>query len=316
MTPRVRTGTVRPLARVWARRRGDVPRSERGERGGTRETRRRRARFGTRGGAFRVGAGAGAGRRQGSKTRGGDFAGLDAETDPPGKVDIPPGKVDIPPGKVDIPRAADPASKAGALRGPRVAPLPAPPRHGPGPGFDRGVRSPRGVPRWPPPIRIARMFHLTCSLPRSRRSGRFDARSRRGGNRRSPARENREKCGRHSSPRPATTGTGTGFGTESTPRIATSSIGEAAAARGRAGRTKAAAPRTTRARCAANIYLGRRRRGEPPVDGPPRNDDARWNTETHKTKTVAWIPSARRLIYEPRVFHRVRPRALAAQTSV
>ena len=37
-------------------------------------------------------------------------------------------------------------------------------------------------------------------------------------NRRSPARENRERCGRRSSPRPApstTTGTGTGFGTES-----------------------------------------------------------------------------------------------------
>ena len=217
---------------------------------GTRETRRDARSLRNARGSVRVGAGGGGGAEAGVEDARGAISRVWTQR-PTGKVDIPPGKVDIPPGKVGIPRAADPASKAGALRirASRLFPR-------------RATRTRTRIrpwctistrrSRWPPPIRIARMFHLTCSLPRSRRSGRFDARSRRGGNRRSPARENREKCGRHSSPRPATTGTGTGFGTESTPRIATSSIGEAAAARGRAGRTKAAAP-ATRARCAAPI---------------------------------------------------------------
>ena len=248
-TPRVRTGTVRPLARV-GRDAAVMYREANGGNGGTRETRRDARSLRNARGSVRVGAGAGRGGGRGRR-RGGRFRGSGRRDRPPGEGGHPPGEGGHPPGEGGHPRAADPASKAGALRirASRLFPR-------------RATRTRTRIrpwctistrrSRWPPPIRIARMFRWTCSLPRSRRSGRFDARSRRGGNRRSPARENREKCGRHSSPRPATTGTGTGFGTESTPRIATSSIGEAAAARGRAGRTKAAAP-APRARCAAPI---------------------------------------------------------------
>ena len=72
------------------------------------------------------GRGRGRGGGRGRRRAGGDFAGLDAETDPPGEGGHPPGEGGHPPGEGGHPPRGRSRVEGGRPSHPRVAPLPAP----------------------------------------------------------------------------------------------------------------------------------------------------------------------------------------------